>query len=66
MPSQDCNTAELHDECFSLFTLSSFFKARSDTLPEEAKQWQYELLNFGDDVRSESSDFVSQARRVRA
>ena len=40
VPSPDCNTAELCNECFSLFMLSSFLKARADTLPEEAKQWK--------------------------
>ena len=36
----DCNTAKLHNDCFSLFMLSSFFKARADTLTGEAKQWK--------------------------
>ena len=35
----DCNIAKLRNECFSLFMLSLFFKARADTLPREAKQW---------------------------
>ena len=43
MPSPDCNTAELRNECFCLFMLSSFFKARADTLPGDAKHWK----NFG-------------------
>ena len=39
--SPDCNTAKLCNECFSLFMLSSFFKARADTLPGGAKQWKF-------------------------
>ena len=40
VPSPDCNTAELRNECFSLFMLSLCFKAGADTLPGEAKQWK--------------------------
>ena len=29
VPSPDCNTSELRNECFSLFMLSSFYKARA-------------------------------------
>ena len=36
-----CKVSKLRNECFSLFMLSSFFKARADTLPGEAKQWQF-------------------------
>ena len=41
VPSPDCNTAELHNECFSLFMLPSFFKARADTLPKEANNGKF-------------------------
>ena len=36
----DCNAAKLRNECFSLFTLASLYKARAETLPGEAKQWK--------------------------
>ena len=51
--SPDCNTAKLRNECFSLFMLSSFFKARADTLPGEAKQWKmfgYVIVTFETEV----------------
>ena len=41
VPSPDCNTAELRNECFSLFMLSSFYQARANTLPGGAKQWKF-------------------------
>ena len=41
VPSPDCNTAELRNECFSLCVLSSFYKARTDTLSGGAKQWTF-------------------------
>ena len=41
--SPDCNTAKLRNECFSLFMLSSLFKARADTLPGEAKQSKFSV-----------------------
>ena len=34
------DAAKLRNECFSLFMLASLYKARADTLPEEAKQWK--------------------------
>ena len=43
VPSPDCDTAELRYECFSLFMLSSFYKARTDTLPGGAKQWKFSV-----------------------
>ena len=43
VPSQDCNTAELYNECFSLFMLSSFYKARANTLSGGAKQWKFSV-----------------------
>ena len=43
VPSPDCNTAELCNECFSLFMLSSFYKARANTLPGGAKQWKFSV-----------------------
>ena len=54
----ECNAAELCNECFSLFMLSSFYNARTDTLPREAKQWkifgtivtfEIEVANFEND-----------------
>ena len=63
MASPDCNTAKLRNECFPLFMLSLFFKARADTLPGEAKQWEKncesrltfetEVANFENDIASE-------------
>ena len=41
--SPDCNTPKLRNECFSLFMLSSFFKARADALPRGAKQWKFSV-----------------------
>ena len=41
VPPPDCNTAELHNECFSLFMLSSFYKARANTLPGGGKQCKF-------------------------
>ena len=43
VPSPDCNTAELRNECFSLFMLSSFYKARTNTLPGGAKQRKFSV-----------------------
>ena len=34
----DCNAAKLHNECFSLFMLAPFYKARADTLPSRGSQ----------------------------
>ena len=36
----DCNAAKLRNEYLSLFMLASLYKARADTLPGEAKQWE--------------------------
>ena len=64
--SPECNTANLRNECFSLFMqqLSSFYKARTDTLPGGAKQWkifgttivtfEMEVANFENDIVSEN------------
>ena len=41
VPSPDCNTTELCTACLSLFVLSSFYKARANTLPGGAKQWNF-------------------------
>ena len=41
--SPGCNTAKLRNEWFSLFILSSFFKARADTLPGGSKQWKFSV-----------------------
>ena len=43
VPSPDCNTAELRNECFSLFMPSSFYNARANTLPGGAKQWKFSV-----------------------
>ena len=43
VPSPDCNTAELCNECFSLFMLSSFYKERANALPGGAKQWKFSV-----------------------
>ena len=41
MPSPDCNTAEVRNECFPfILMLSSFLKAIADTLPGGTKQWK--------------------------
>ena len=40
--SLDCNAAKLrNDASLQLFMLSSFFKARTDTLPGGARQWKF-------------------------
>ena len=39
----DCNTAKLRNKCFSLFMLSSLFKARANALPGETKQWKFSV-----------------------
>ena len=38
--SPDCNAAKLRIEWFSLFMLSTFLKAKADTLPGGAKQME--------------------------
>ena len=45
VPSPDCNTAELRNECFSLFMLSSFYKARANTLPGEPNNGNFRYVN---------------------
>ena len=63
MPSPDCNTAELRNECFSLFMLPSLYKARADTLPGGSQTmeifgmsivtFETEVANFENDIASE-------------
>ena len=67
----ECNTAKLCNECFPLFTLSSFYKARTDTLPGEAKQWNIfrttivtfgiEVANFENYIASENGHRIKTA-----
>ena len=65
VPSPDYNTAELRNDCFSLFMLSSFFKARADTLPGEAKQWKIfgiSIVTFETEVANFENDIASEKR----
>ena len=70
MPSPDCITAELRNECFSLFMLFSFYKARANTLPGGAKQWKFlvhvhvckSIVTFETEVANFENDIASERR----
>ena len=57
----DCNTAE----CFSLFMMSSFYKARADTLPRGSQTMEIvgmSIVTFETEVANFENDIVSEKR----
>ena len=45
MTSPDCNTAELRNECFSLFVLPLSYIARANSLPGELNNGNFRYVN---------------------